>query len=167
MNRLLAIVAGAILGPLLFTSSVLAQSTEVNFQFMDSLWFVVLNLILAILGILGTWVLNILKTKFNLDIDQRNRDALHSAAKTGVEAAIAKYGPLIAGAKIDVSSPFVAFALQHILNSVPGALKGFGVDINSRSVQNIVLAKAAESSISSQPTVVNIGDVAVETAATK
>lgn len=69
------------------------------------------------------WLANKYRVKWLLDIEANHRDALHSALRTAVGSAAAKFGPLT----IDTHSTTAAYILNMVKSSVPDALKYFGV----------------------------------------
>lgn len=78
-----------------------------------------LSLVLAIIG----YAFSFLPARFRLDIQQRHRDALHSALNTGVSLAIdtAQLHPSIA-----VPDRALAEVINYVERSVPDALRKLG-----------------------------------------
>lgn len=62
-----------------------------------------------------------------LNIEARNREALHSALMTGVNAALSKVSDLIGGQAIDVRSTAVAETVNYVMGAVPDAIRGLGL----------------------------------------
>lgn len=85
------------------------------------------------------WLLVLLKSKFNLDIDASHRDALQSALTNGAGLALNKLGNSLQGKSIEVGNPAVASAVNLVLKSAPDALAHFG--ITPQSVAEKIVAK--------------------------
>lgn len=60
-------------------------------------------------------------------IDQGHRDALHSAAMTGVTMALSRLGVAANSLTIDTRSAVIADAIAWVEKSAPGALKHFSI----------------------------------------
>jgi hypothetical protein len=85
------------------------------------------------------WLLVLLKSKFNLDIDASHRDALQTALTNGAGLALNKLGNSLQGKSIEVGNPAVASAVNLVLKSAPDALAHFG--ITPESVAQKIVAK--------------------------
>lgn len=96
----------------------------------------------AVLTVLGGWLFAMIKRKFGLDIDAKNRDALHSAAVTGINLALAKLGTKLQGTSVDVHSAVIASAIQWVEKSVPDALSHFGV--TPATLDDLVVSKLTQ-----------------------
>ena len=95
----------------------------------------------AILAFL-TWLTAALRTYLGLNMDARHREALHSAALTGVRQAISSLH-VRAGAKpVEVRSALVAKAVEWMETSVPGAIGHFG--LTPSRLQILAESKLAE-----------------------
>ena len=124
---------------LLVATPALAQ-TGVN---VSSLYELLSTFLMPLAGVIGAaiagWLANLLRVKFNLDIEQRHREALQTAITNAVGLAISKGATLTAGKTIDVGNPAVAAALNYALAAVPDAIKYFG--LTPEAVANKIAAK--------------------------
>ena len=83
--------------------------------------------IAAIVAFLVGQLLLLLKRKFGLDIDARNREALQTALTNGAGLILQKSAGLAAGKVLDLRSHLVADAVRYVEKSAPDALKHFGL----------------------------------------
>ena len=81
----------------------------------------------AVIFALIGWVATIVQRWTGIQIEARHREALHSAAMTGVTKAIARVGGSVNGMSLDVRSDVVASAIEWIEASVPDAIAALGV----------------------------------------
>lgn len=106
------------------------------------------ELALAALVAIAGIALRFVSKKWNLDtqaaekkLESFNREALHLAITTAVANVIARNG-IGKDLKIEVGSPAFATILDHILRSVPDAMKAFTP--SDATISNIATAKAVE-----------------------
>jgi hypothetical protein len=92
-------------------------------------------LVTAIIG----WALKKFTDKTHIEIEAKHRDALHSAAMTGVHLAITRLGAVLSNVTIDTRSAIIAQATNWVLASVPDALTYLGV--TKDSVEQLVQSK--------------------------
>lgn len=81
---------------------------------------------LIVIAAIG-WVTVFLKRKLGIDIEARHREALHSAIMTGLGVAASRHGGSMRSIKVDVDSAFLAETANYVLQSVPDAVRYFGV----------------------------------------
>lgn len=91
--------------------------------------------ITALLGFLATR----LSAWTGITIEASHREALHSAAMTGVNLALSRLDVSMSGVSVDVRSAVVADAVAWVLRSVPDALKH--LNVTPEKVRAIVEAK--------------------------
>jgi len=102
-----------------------------------ALWLqVVFYAISSVVAMLIGWASLWMKQKFNIDIEAKHREALHSAAMTGVSMGMRKYAQARAAAASssvvnsrvpDRKAMIEDTALEWVQRSVPDALKAFGI----------------------------------------
>lgn len=111
-----------------FVSAPAFAQGEVGF---DAIYNVAQPYLLAIVSVLATaiagWLAELLRRKFNLDIDAAHREALQTALTNGAGLIVGKAGSAIAGRKIDLKSGVIAEAVNYVLQSAPDAVRYFGV----------------------------------------
>lgn len=87
--------------------------------------------LLALVSVVATaivgWLAELLRRKFNLDIDAAHRDALQTALTNGAGLLIGKAGDALASRKLDLKSAALAEAVNYVLQSVPDAIRHFGI----------------------------------------
>lgn len=102
--------------------------TEVALQ---GLYTVLQPYLLAVVSVVATaivgWLAELLRRKFNLDIDAAHRDALQTALTNGAGLLIGKAGSAVAGKKLDLKSVALAEAVNYVLQAVPDAIRHFGI----------------------------------------
>jgi hypothetical protein len=79
----------------------------------------------ALVTALIAWVAAAIQKWMGIKIDQAHREALHSAAMTGVNMALSRLGVVADGLTIDTRSAIVAQSIAWMEKSVPGALAHF------------------------------------------
>lgn len=84
---------------------------------------VVSAVITALIALIAT----VMQRTFNVTLTADNRNALHSAAVSGVNMALSKLGTKVQDLQFDTKSAVVAQAIDYIETSVPDALNHFGV----------------------------------------
>lgn len=87
--------------------------------------------LVAVVSVLATaivgWLAELLRRKFNLDIDAAHCDALQTALMNGAGLLIGKAGSALAGKKLDLKSAVLAEAVNYVLQAVPDAIRHFGI----------------------------------------
>lgn len=87
--------------------------------------------LLAVVSVIATaivgWLAELMRRKFNLDIDASHREALQTALTNGAGLLIGKAGTAIAGKKLDLKSAALAEAVNYVLQAVPDAIRYFGI----------------------------------------
>mgnify|MGYP007106202572 CR=1 FL=1 len=86
-----------------------------------------LAVVSAIAAAVVGWLAELLRRKFNLDIDAAHRDALQTALTNGAGLLIGKAGGALADKKLDLKSAALAEAVNYVLQAVPGAIRHFGI----------------------------------------
>lgn len=98
---------------------------------VEGLYNVVQPYLLAVVSVFATaivgWLAELLRRKFNLDIDAAHREALQTALTNGAGLLIGKAGSAIAGKKLDLKSAALAEAVNYVLQAVPDAIRYFGI----------------------------------------
>lgn len=87
--------------------------------------------LLAVVSVLATaivgWLAELLRRKFNLDIEAAHREALQTALMNGAGLLIGKAGDAFAGRKLDLKSALLAEGVNYVLQAVPDAIRHFGI----------------------------------------
>jgi hypothetical protein len=111
-----------------FVSAPAFAQTEVG---VEGIYNVLQPYLLAIVSVAATaivgWLAELLRRKFNLDIDAAHREALQTALTNGAGLLIGKAGSAIAGEKLDLKSVAIAEAVNYVLQAVPDAIRHFGI----------------------------------------
>lgn len=98
----------------------------------------------AVIGLAIAWASAWASRKWGIDIEAKHREALHSAARTGVDRLLAKAAPAVGGLSVDVKSQIAADGVKWVLRSVPDAVKYFKLEDKVDVIEQIVLAKLGE-----------------------
>lgn len=105
-----------------------AQETAVG---VGGIYDVVQPYLLAAVSVIVTaivgWLGELLRRKFNLEIDAAHRDALQTALTNGAGLLLGKIGGALSEKKIDLKSRALAEAVNYVLLAVPDAVRHFGV----------------------------------------
>lgn len=137
-----AVLAAALLTLGLCAPAFADASTTVDLNpLVNAVSQVVIDTVVAVLGIVGLWLSMELKKKWGIDIEAsvrsieaNHRDALHSAVETWTNAAITKFGGDL---KFDVGNPALKFIVDGVNKSAPDAVKYLG------ATENWIVNKAA------------------------
>jgi hypothetical protein len=87
----------------------------------------VFMLVSAVVVGLLTWITNLVKQWTGIQIQAKHREAIHSAAMTGVAAGLARARVKASEVTFDVKSVVIKEAVDWAYKSVPDALKALGV----------------------------------------
>jgi hypothetical protein len=91
----------------------------------------------AVIGVLA----KLIKDKFGIDIEARHREALHSAAVSGINVALSKLDDKAGSITIDVKNKLIADALNYAIKAAPDAIKHFGLDAQRDKLKAIIESK--------------------------
>lgn len=80
----------------------------------------------GVVGLVGV-VLELLRRKLNLSIDDSSRAALQTALTNGAGLALNKIGNSLQGRTVEVGHPAVEEALRYVLAAAPAAIARFGL----------------------------------------
>lgn len=110
---------------------------------IEGIYNVLQPYLLAVVSVIATaivgWLAELLRRKFNLDIDASHRDALQTALTNGAGLLLGKIGGAASGRKLDLKSVVLAEAVNYVLQAVPDAIRHFG--ITPESLAEKILAK--------------------------
>jgi hypothetical protein len=105
-----------------------------------------LGYVSAAISALVAATIGILTARFyrwaGINIEAKDREALHSAIMTGVNAGLGKVAGMIGGRAVDVHSTVLAEALRYVLASVPDAIRRFG--LTDDRLRQMITAKLVE-----------------------
>lgn len=98
---------------------------------LQPIWEGLVPYIVAALGTIITavvaWAGVLLNRWTGANLDKQAREALHSAAMTGVNLAIHQAGTLVEKMTITTKNQIVARGVEWVMQSVPGAIARFGL----------------------------------------
>jgi hypothetical protein len=98
---------------------------------VEGIYNVLQPYLLAVVSVIATaivgWLAELLRRKFNLDIDAAHREALQTALTNGAGLLIGKAGGAVAGKKLDLKSAALAETVNYVLQAVPDAIRHFGI----------------------------------------
>lgn len=158
MKRLLSVaMAAPFLLLVALTGTAAAATIDIGQAFtggmVDAINGAVMALITAGVGWLGV----ILKSKWNIDIEAKHRDALTAFLNRQASSLVAKGAVKVQGLKVEVSSDALAVAANTALHAIPDALKFFGLTPEA-------LEKRILDLLPQQPAVAQAQAVALDTA---
>jgi uncharacterized membrane protein len=111
----------------------------------------------AVIAALVGWVLVIVKSKFNIDIEARHREALTAFLQRQASGLVAMGAVKLEGVKIEVKNEALAAAANTALAAIPGALAFFG--LTPAKIQQMIVDL-----IPKEPAVAQAAAVAIDVA---
>jgi hypothetical protein len=105
----------------------LAATIDVGQAFTGGLVDAVNGVIAGLITALVGWVMVTLKTKFNIEIEAKHREALTAFLQRQASSLVARGAVKVQGLKVEVSNDAVAVAANTALHAIPDALKFFGL----------------------------------------
>lgn len=141
-NVLMTALAGT---PAVVTAAGVVPTLSDTVVTVGPLWDALVPYIASGMGLIitaaATWASYQFQRLTNMKLDQNARDALHSAAMTGVNLALNKAGVAAHEASFHIENAIIGEATGWVLKSVPDALKR--LDISPDKVAAIVTSKIA------------------------
>lgn len=104
-----------------------AATIDIGQAFGGSLQEIVNGAISALLAGLVGWVAWIFKSKFNIDIEARHREALTSFLQRQASGLVAAGAVKVQGLKVEVQNEQLAMAANSAIASIPMAMQFFGL----------------------------------------
>lgn len=140
--KLYALMGAAICALAALASPALAQDTSVQ---IGGLWGTIRPYIadligLAVVAAIG-YISTIVKSRFGIEIEAKHREALHSAATTGINMALGQLDGRMDKLSIDVKNKIIADALNYAIKSAPDAIAFFGLDAKRDQLVDMLKAK--------------------------
>ena len=118
-------------------SAAFAATIDIGQAIGGSLQEIVNGAISAALAALVGWVAWIGKSKFNIDIEARHRDALTAFLQRQASGLVAAGAVKVQGLKLEVQNEQLAMAANSALAAIPGALAFFG--LTSAKIQSMIV----------------------------
>lgn len=109
------------------TSAALAASIDVGQALAGGLVELINGVITALIAALVGWVLWIIKSKFNIDIEARHREALTAFLQRQASALVSRGAVRLEGIRVEVKNEELAAAANAALKAIPDALRFFGL----------------------------------------
>lgn len=106
----------------------------------------------ALVTALIAWAAQAIQKWLGIQLDQSSRDALHSAAMTGVNMALSRLSQSAANLTFDAKSAVIAQAIEWVESSVPDALKHFG--LTPEQLEALIESKLGIAAAASTPAAV-------------
>lgn len=107
----------------LTTSALAAEEVDTFIDFGSLVPEILATASAAVAAFVG-WAATKFSQLTNIKIEANHREALHKAINTGIQLAIEKFGK---GGRVDVKNEHVAMVAEWVIQSVPDALKWFGL----------------------------------------
>lgn len=95
----------------------------------------------VLIGGLVTWVVELIRRRTGLQIEQQYRDAFQTALTNAAGLALTALGGKLGGAKISINNPAVREAVSYVLRSAPDAIEKFGLKDKPQELAEKVVAK--------------------------
>lgn len=108
-------------------SAAIAAAIDIGQAFGGSLQEIVNGAISAALAALIGWVAWIIKSKFNIDIEARHREALQAFLQRQASGLVAAGAVKLQGLKLEVQNEQLAAAANSAIASIPMAMQFFGL----------------------------------------
>lgn len=130
---------GVVLAALATLYAPLAFAAEINIgqALNGSLQEIINAAVTAAIAALVGWVLVIVKSKFNIDIEAKHREALTSFLQRQASGLVAAGAVKLDGVKIEVKNEALAAAANTALAAIPGALAFFG--LTPEKIQKMII----------------------------
>ncbi|MHB0784442.1 hypothetical protein [Bradyrhizobium sp. 5.13L] len=128
MKRCFSAVTAA--SVLVFSASIApaqAATIDIGQAFTGGLVDAVNGAVTAGLTALAGWVFMTMKSKWNIDIEAKHREALTAFLNRQASSLVAKGAVKVQGLKVEVGSDALAVAANTALHAIPDALKFFGL----------------------------------------
>lgn len=119
--------ASAFLMLALSASPAPAATIDIGQAFTGGLVEAINGAVMALITAGVGYLFMILKSKWNIDIEAKHRDALTAFLNRQASGLVAKGAVKVQGLKVDVSSDALAVAANTALHAIPDALKFFGL----------------------------------------
>lgn len=94
----------------------------------------------AVTALIG-WVAAAFTKRTGIEIEAKHRDALHMAAMTGITIALSKLRGTAGTIGVEIQNQVVREGIQWMLDSVPEAIKFFGLDKAPEKIKALVESK--------------------------
>lgn len=103
------------------------------------------GLIIVLIG----WIARLIQRWTGIQIEKSRRDALHSAAMTGVTQALDEMGMRAVNLAVGARARVIAEGVEWVKKSVPDAVRYFGLDRpeNASMIETIVASKLGQRAI--------------------
>ncbi|WP_046869346.1 hypothetical protein [Microvirga massiliensis] len=125
---------------LLAPTAAFAQDTTVDVgSIFGALQPLLTEMITVLIAIALTWLWNLLRCKFGLEIEAKHREALQTSLTNAAGLIVARAGTAATGLRLDVRSVLLAEAVEYVLKAAPDALKHF--DLTPESIREKLEAK--------------------------
>ncbi len=132
-----ALSASVLLLSALSVAPAQAATIDIGQAFTGGLVDAINGGVAALIAVGVGWLGTILKSKWNIDIEAKHRDALTAFLNRQASSLVAKGAVKVQGLKIEVGSDALAVAANTALHAVPDALKFFG--LTPEALQNRIL----------------------------
>lgn len=104
-----------------------AASIEIGQALNGGLQEIINAAVTALIAGLVGWLAIVVKSKFNIDIEARHREALTAFLQRQASGLIADGAVKLSGVRVEVKSDALAAAANAALSAIPGVLKFFGL----------------------------------------
>jgi hypothetical protein len=126
LATLLAVVVAVMALPLEAFAQSAPPAASTRIDFSPLIGEVLVPMLVALGGVLATWLTARLATWFKIADDAKIRELLESAIENGIALALSRLGNV--SASIEVRNQAVADAANYVIRATPDALKRFNVD---------------------------------------
>lgn len=127
-TRLIAALSLALVYSVFLLSSIAhAASIDIGQALNGSLQDVINGAVTALITAAVGWLAWLAKSKFNIDIEARHREALTAFLQRQASSLVAQGAVKLSGVKIEVQNQALADAANQALAMIPGALTFFGL----------------------------------------
>ena len=134
-----------------------AASIDVGQALNGSLQEIINGVVTAAITAVVTWLAYLAKSKFNIDIEARHREALTAFLQRQASGLVAQGAVKLQGIRVEVQSQALADAANQALSMIPGALTFFG--LTPQRLQGMIVDL-----IPKQPAVAQAQAVAIDVA---
>ncbi len=135
------------------TATTTTEPSVINVgKIVTGTWSEMINeLVKGVIGIIAAFAIYVLKTKWDLQIEASHRQAFQTALTNAASLGLNKLGNALEGKTINLGNPALNGLAQYVVDSVPDAIKFFGLENKLRDIEEKIIAKMPQVATTTTP----------------